>query len=518
MSNIEIDRVCGKAFAWGDCMNIKYRIAAEAGRCLLCSEPACTKHCDRGLDAGRIIRALNFENYTGAVRLWGEHSCENCDASCEAACRRGRMDYPVHIRDLMSDLETMARDISVPEKQPDLSVEFCGVKCENPFFLSSSVVGSNYEMVAKAFRMGWAGVSFKTISRLDINEASPRFAALEKEGRPFVGFKNIEQLSDHPYEENLETLRRLKHDFPTKVIIASIMGRNVMDWSQIAHDVEEAGADIIECNFSCPQMVGEQLGSEIGIDPSLVWMYTRAVRRSTSLPILAKMTPNITYIAEPAKAAIDSGAQGIAAINTIKSIMNINLDSFVSEPDVQGKCSPGGYSGKAVKPIALRFIYDLQNDPALSVYPVSGMGGIETWRDAAEFIAMGCGSLQVTTAVMQYGYRIIEDLKEGLADYLAQNGMNSVSELVGRALPNVVEAHDLERNTIEYPKFHLNECIACGRCYLSCYDGGHQAIILKENGTPQMDVSKCVGCQLCRLICPTGAITAGKRVPKHSAK
>lgn len=498
-------------------MDKKIKLAAEAGRCLLCAEPLCTTVCPNGIDVGRIIRAANFDNIIGAVRRLNGKSCADCEAPCEGVCRRGSMDYPVHIKELIENLNDMADEYPIPEKSVDLSVDFCGVHCENPFFLSSSVVGSNYDMVAKAFRMGWAGVSFKTISRLDIQEVSPRFADVQKEGRSFVGFKNIEQLSDRPYEENLETLRRLKKDFPSKVIIASIMGKNVMDWSQIAHDVEEAGADIIECNYSCPQMVGEKLGSEIGVDPSLIWMYTRAVRRGTGLPILAKMTPNITYMEVPALAAIESGAQGIAAINTIKSIANVLLDSFASEPNVRGKCSVGGYSGKAVMPIALRFIHDLKKDPILKNYPVSGMGGIETWRDAGEFIALGSGTVQITTAVMQYGYRIIEDLTEGLSEYLAMNGMNSVSELVGRALSNIVGTEELDRSTIEYPSFHLSECIGCGRCYLSCYDGGHQALKMNEKGLPQLDAKKCVGCQLCRMICPVGAITAGKRVPKKKA-
>ena len=239
------------------------RIKEEAGRCLLCHEPKCNEACPHGIDVGRIVRALNFENRVGARRrLPAAHYCENCDAPCMQACRRGKLDVPVRLKDLFRDL--YALNVEIPETQADLSIDFCGVHCENPFFLSSSVVGSNYEMVAKALSMGWGGVCFKTISLLDIQEASPRFAALSKEGRSFLGFKNIEQLSDHTYEENLDFLRRLKRDFPEKVLIASIMGRNEEEWTCLAHDMEMVGADMIECNFSCPQMVGEGLGAEIG--------------------------------------------------------------------------------------------------------------------------------------------------------------------------------------------------------------------------------------------------------------
>ena len=397
------------------------RIKEEAGRCLLCHEPKCNAACPHGIDVGRIVRALNFENRVGARRrLPAAHYCENCDAPCIQACRRGKLDVPVRLKELFRDL--YAIDVDVSKTQTDLSIDFCGVHCENPFFLSSSVVGSNYEMVAKALSMGWGGVCFKTISLLDIQEASPRFAALSKEGRSFVGFKNIEQLSDHTYEENLNFLRRLKRDFPEKVLIASIMGRNEEEWTRLAHDMEAVGADMIECNFSCPQMVGEGLGAEIGEKPELVARYTAAVRKGTKLPVLAKMTPNINHMEIPAKAAVAAGADGIAAINTIRSIMNINLESFMSEPRVNGQSIEGGYSGKAVKPIALRFINEMRKDPALADVPISGMGGIENWRDAMEFMLMGCSNLQVTTAVMQYGYRIIDDLKEGLGDYLALRG------------------------------------------------------------------------------------------------
>ncbi len=498
------------------------RIKSETGRCLLCHEAPCGGACPEKVQIERIIRSLRFENDMGAVRRLGNrNACADCSAPCMAACNRGKIDRPIDIPAILEDANsyrTGLQDIASYEivKKVDLSVDFCGVHCENPFFLSSSVVGSNYEMVAKAFDMGWAGVAFKTIGLFVPNEVSPRFAAMEKENTPFVGFKNIEQISDHSLEENLAFLRQLKEDYPTKIIIASIMGQNEEEWTILAQKMEEVGADIIECNFSCPQMVGEGLGSDVGTNPKLVEKYTKATRKGTKLPILAKMTPNITKMEEPAIAAVRAGADGIAAINTIKSVMNVNLNSFESAPEVAGKSAVGGYSGKAVKPIALRFIHDMKKQEELKEVPISGMGGIESWRDAAEFVAMGCGTIQVTTSVMQYGYRMIEDMIEGFSDYMISAGITSVAEMVGKALPQLVSADDLERSTIEYPRFDRKLCVSCGRCYLSCYDGGHQALhIDAKNGQPIMDAKKCVGCQLCKLVCPAGAITAGTRVKKR---
>lgn len=487
-------------------------IKSESNRCLLCQDALCNS-CPKGLAVSDIIRSLRFENYRGAEeKLNSRDVCANCDAPCEKNCIRQKIDRSIDIRGLFTKVCQEKHDAL----DVDLSIDFCGVHCENPFFLSSSVVGSNYEMVAKAFDLGWAGVAFKTIGLFVPDEVSPRFSSLEKEDNPMIGFKNIEQISDHTLEENLAFIKKLKQDYPNKIMIASIMGQNDEEWTKLAALMEDSGADIIECNFSCPQMVGKGLGSDVGTDPELVARYTAATKRGTSLPVLAKMTPNITNMEVPARAAVEAGADGLAAINTIKSVMNIHLETFVSEPNVEGKSSVGGYSGKAVKPIALRFIHDMKKDEELKNIPISGMGGIETWKDAAEFMALGCETIQVTTGVMQYGYRIIDDLISGMKHYLNQIGAKSIREIVGKALPHVVPTDAVNRHTIQYPKFNREICVGCGRCYISCYDGGHQAIYLDENRIPKMDAKKCVGCQLCRLVCPTGAILAGTRVEKKN--
>lgn len=486
----------------------------ETDGCLLCHDAPCTKNCPKGLEPARVIRSLRFDNFTGAAALAGDGTiCETCDSrGCVDACLKGKVDQPVRIPQLMAYTGKLKKGAG-QSKKIDLGITFCGISCENPFFLSSSVVASNYEMVAKAFDMGWAGVAFKTIGTFVPDEVSPRFSTISKEGHSFIGFKNIEQISDHTLEENLGYLSCLKKDYPSKIIIASILGRDEEEWTYLAQRMTEAGADIIECNFSCPHMSGEGLGSDVGQNPELVALYTAAVRRGTPLPVLAKMTPNLGNMEVPASAAMKAGATGIAAINTIKSIMNVNLDDFSSAPQVEGKSCVGGYSGKTVKPIALRFIHDMKKHPELEDTPISGMGGIETWRDAAEFIALGCANLQVTTSVMQYGYRVIDDLIDGLSTYLGEKGFSRLEEMVGMALPNLVPAEQLNRHTISYPRFARSQCIGCGRCYLSCYDGGHQALNMDEaDRKPRLIPKKCAGCHLCVVVCPVGAISAGTRV------
>ncbi|HEY8804378.1 MAG TPA: NAD-dependent dihydropyrimidine dehydrogenase subunit PreA, partial [Clostridium sp.] len=387
-----------------------------------------------------------------------------------------------------------------------------GVKCENPFFLSSSVVGSNFEMCAKALEMGWAGVVFKTIGFYIPQEVSPRFDVIGKEGTPFIGFKNLEQISDHPLALNLKWMREIKEKYPKKILIASIMGETEEEWTELARLATEVGSDIIECNFSCPQMANGAMGADVGQNPELVKKYCEATRKGTQLPILAKMTPNLGNMEIPATASIEGGADGIAAINTIKSITRIDLNNFAPYPLINGKSSVSGYSGKAIKPIALRFINDLSKCEKLKDIPISGMGGIETWEDAVEFLLLGASNIQITTAVMQYGYRIINDLISGLSYYMEEHGFNSVRELVGLALKNIVSADNLDRNYIVYPKFIKEACVGCGRCYISCFDGGHQAIKWEfENREPLLVIEKCVGCHLCSNVCPTNAITYGQK-------
>jgi dihydropyrimidine dehydrogenase (NAD+) subunit PreA len=402
----------------------------------------------------------------------------------------------------------------------DLSVDYLGVKCENPFFLSSSPVGGCYDMVAKAYEAGWGGVFYKTIGIFVADECSPRFDNTNKDGIPWLGFKNMEQISDKPTEENFENMLRLKRDYPEKVMVATIMGSSNEEWAALAKMSEQAGADLIEGNFSCPQMTSHEMGSDVGSNPKLVKQYCKAVTKVTDIPFIAKMTPNITTMEPTAEAAIEGGAKGISAINTVKSITNIDLDSLTALPVVNGKSSISGYSGAAIRPIALRFAANLLSDPELAGVPISGIGGIETWRDALEFLLLGCRNVQVTTAIMQYGYRIVEDLISGLSHWMDERGYEKLDDFIGSALPNIIPAEELDRSFQVIPKFDERKCTGCGRCYISCYDGAHQAIKWNEKKRlPELDNDRCVGCHLCLNVCPVqGCILPGDIKWKKNAK
>lgn len=474
-------------------------INIEISRCILCHDAPCTSACSKGKNPAKGIMSLRFMNQLNAG-VWFGSACADCDAPCEKACV---LNSPIQIKHLAASVQD--RD-ELPKF--DMGVDFCGIHAENPFFLGSAVEASGYDMIARAFEMGWAGAFYKTISFMHIKEVSPRFDSVNKESTAFIGFRNMEQLSEHDPRFDFEVISRLKRNFPSKIMVASIMGRTEDEWTQLASMAEQAGADMIECNFSCPQMTAENTGSDVGQSPDLVRAYSAATRRGTKLPILAKMTPNITHIADPAAAAIEGGADGIAAINTIKSI------TFSHRSRVNHQSTISGYSGKAVKPIAERMILEITSDRRTRGVPVSGIGGIETWRDAGEYIMLGCGIVQVVTSIMQYGYRIIDDLKSGLSDFMIRHGISSIEALRGSAIDSFVQPSELDRDTYCLPKFDREKCVGCGRCYISCSDGGHQAITFGEDRKPHLIGRNCVGCMLCLLICPTSAVSATNRVPK----
>ena len=485
-------------------------------RCSLCGDAPCDAACDR-IRPASLLRSIWFGNeQTAALRLPEENHCVTCRAKCEQACVRPG---EVPVRDLINRLYYQVKpecETPVPEDEDRLKCDLCGIPLENPFLLSSSVVASTYDMCARAFEAGWAGVCFKTICSLDIHEASPRFSAITGGDGTIIGFKNIEQLSDHSVAENMEIFRRLKAKYPTKFILASIMGQNEAEWGELARLCEENGADAVELNFSCPNMMEGGLGSDIGQVPELVERFTRSAKQACHIPVLAKLTPNVAAMSPAAEAAKRGGADGISAINTIKSITGVNLHTFVAAPAVHGRSAVGGYSGNAVKPIALRFVAELGRNPNLKGMHLSAMGGVETWQDAMEFILLGGSSVQVTTAVMQYGYRIIDDLKAGLNLYLAEKGFRNVKEAIGLGLDTLSDTTDnLERDTVIFPQFIRERCIGCGRCRISCEDGGHQAIRMDEDRKPVLNGKKCVGCHLCILVCPQRAVVPGmKRISR----
>ena len=497
--------------------------------CVLCADPPCSSVCKRGIDAGRLLRSIWFSNEEYASMTLPEHNpCIGCDADCEKTCVKNRIDPDdgicgVHISSLISKLyevRALPHDVAGVDRIDFscLKSDICGIPIDNPFLLSSSVVASTYDMCARAFEAGWAGACFKTICNFPIHECSPRFSALMSDNNSFIGFKNIEQLSDHSVEENMNIFRRLKEKYPSKFILASIMGKDEEEWGSLAKKCEDAGADAVELNFSCPNMADGGLGSDIGQVPELVEKYTSIAKKACSIPVIAKLTPNVANMSPAAEAAKRGGADGIATINTIKSITGVNIHTFISEPSVHGKSALGGYSGAAVKPIALRFIAELGLNKNLHGMHITGMGGIESWTDAVEFLLLGSASLQITTAVMKYGYRIIDDLKSGLALYMNQKGFKSVADIVGAGLDSFYLSTDnLERDSIIYPKFNIEKCIGCGRCMISCSDGGHQALTLSPERKIRMNPQKCVGCHLCILVCPQKAITSsGRRFDKHS--
>jgi dihydropyrimidine dehydrogenase (NAD+) subunit PreA len=320
-------------------------------------------------------------------------------------------------------------------------------------------------------------------------------------------------ISDRPLKDNLTDFLYLKKNYPDHPIIASIMGFFTDEWAYLAKAAEDNGADMLELNFSCPHMCIEGAGHKVGQAFKLLEGFTEAVKKAVSIPVVAKMTPNITDMNEPAMYAKNGGADAISAINTVRGISSVGLTDFVPTPNVFGKGAISGTSGPAVKPIGLNFIASMAQNDQLGL-PLSGIGGIETWIDALEYILVGASTLQVTTGIMHYGYRIVEDMIEGLSDFMAERGVSHISELVGKALPNLheTEAFDLERQGIT--QYDLDRCIGCGQCYIVCRDAAGQALEWDaENRRPNLIEDKCLSCMLCKFVCPVPELITFKEMP-----
>lgn len=434
--------------------------------------------------------------------------------------------------------------------KPNLAINFAGIKSPNPFWLASAPPTNTGEQIMRAFDAGWGGAVWKTMGA-QVTNTSSRYSSIDWNSQRMMGFSNIELISDRPLDVNLRELAEVKKRYPKQALIASLMVESTREaWHTVVQKSEDAGADGLELNFGCPHGMSERgMGSAVGQVPEYTEMITAWVKEKARTPVIVKLTPNITDIRAVARAAKRGGADALAAINTINSITGIDLDTFIPQPNVDGRSSHGGYSGPAVKPIALNMVQQVMSDPD-SMLPISGIGGVATWRAAAEFILLGSGTVQVCTAVMHYGYRIVEDMIDGLQNWMCEKGFQSIEDLRGLSLPKATEWKDLNLNYKIVAHIDESTCIGCGLCYTACWDGAHQCIhvdrvsgridgpvelhmkpsqieaasknaitvtpIPKLDATnpttrsyatppariPRVDETECVGCNLCSLVCP----------------
>jgi dihydropyrimidine dehydrogenase (NAD+) subunit PreA len=391
---------------------------------------------------------------------------------------------------------------------PDLRSNFVGIKSPNPFWLASAPPTDKEYNVVRAFKAGWGGVVWKTLGEDPpiVNVAGPRYGAVHSGDRRLIGLNNIELITDRPFQINLEEIKRVKRDWPDRALVVSLMVPcEEPNWRAILKAVEETDADGVELNFGCPHGMSERgMGSAVGQVPEYIEMVARWCKASTRMPVIVKLTPNITDIRYPARAARKGGADAVSLINTVNSITSVDLDSFAPEPTIDGKGSHGGYCGPAVRPIALSMVSEIARDSETRGYPISGIGGITTWRDAAEFMALGATNVQVCTAAMTYGFRIVEEMISGLDRYLDEKGFSSAGDLVGRAVPNVSDWQYLNLNYVTKARIDQDLCIKCGRCHIACEDTAHQAITSMKDGKRHFEVidTECVGCNLCVNVCP----------------
>lgn len=391
----------------------------------------------------------------------------------------------------------------------DLSTVFAGIRSPNPFWLASAPPTDKAYNVNRAFEAGWGGVVWKTLGEDGppiVNVSGPRYGALHTPDRRLIGLNNIELITDRDLHLNLREITEVKRNWPDRAMVVSLMVPcEEQAWKSILPLVEDTGADGVELNFGCPHGMSERgMGAAVGQVPEYIEMVTAWCKQYSKLPVIVKLTPNITDIRHPARAAKKGGADAVSLINTINSIMGVDPDSLTMSPSTGGMGSHGGYCGPAVKPIALNMVAEIARDKETAGLPISGIGGVGTWRDALDYLALGAGNVQVCTAAMVHGFKIVQEMQSGLSNYMDDKGFSSVSDIVGKALPTVSAWQFLNLQHITKAVINQDSCIQCGRCHIACEDTSHQAITASKDGKRHFEVKEeeCVGCNLCVIACP----------------
>lgn len=400
-------------------------------------------------------------------------------------------------------------------KKPDISVKFCKLELENPFMLSSAPPTCTCEMIMRAFEEGWAGAVTKTIKldKTPVYDLDNRFGIMGFEDKQMVIFENIEEVSKRPLGTWLKEIKETKRKFPDKVLIGSLMAEpKEEDWEELARAVSEAGVDMLELNLGCPHGMPERgMGAFCGQRTELIDKLTRAAKRASCVPVMVKLTPNVTDIALMGKTAQDAGADALSAINTVLGLIGVNIDTFEPMPSVDGKSTFGGMSGPGMKPIGMRCVAQLAQATNI---PVSGIGGITNWRDAVEYLLIGAHNVQLCTAVMWRGYRLIHDLLDGYTNYLSDKGFSSTNDVIGKTLPRLTAWSKLNKNWEVVANVDKDKCISCGLCHVACRDAGYQAIKFEQGKAAEVDEEKCDACSLCTHNCPVPGCITWKRVKK----
>jgi len=388
----------------------------------------------------------------------------------------------------------------------DIRSNFLGIHSPNPYWLASAPPTDKKYNVKRALDAGWGGVVWKTLGP-QIKNVSSRYSAVDYNGSKVMGLNNIELISDRPLDLNLKEISEIVKEYPDRAMVVSLMAENTREsWHKLIEQVEDTGAHAIELNFGCPHGMTERgMGAAVGQDPEIACTVVEWVMEAANIPVITKLTPNVHSVVPTGRSVVKAGSNGLSLINTIQSVTGIDLDTFVPNPNVAGKSVFGGYCGPAVKPIALKMLATIAQDEITGKVPVSGIGGISTWKDAVEFMLLGATNVQVCTAVMKHGFRIIDDLCEGLNNWMDEKGFEMLEDFIGKSVPHLTDWEELDINYHIIAKINQDKCIHCGLCYIACEDASHQSIRL-EPGNPYNTYSvideACVGCNLCKLVCP----------------